>query len=503
MKTLLIDPPYNCLMGTKAPSIYPLGLAYLSAMLNKAGHESVYVNLDYDDTLIYVNPFSRVKNVSFYKKYLDECDKDLDCHTWKKLKDLLVWISPEIVGISCVTVKMKSVLKVARIIKNYSLDIKVVLGGHHSQIYAKDILNNCLDVDFIIKGEGEESLVELADLLEKQKLKNGSNLEESLKNIDGLVFRDDLGKACENRPRSFISNLDSLPYAESAKYYKNERLINLPLSSIMTSRGCPYQCSYCATNQIWQRNIRRRSVENVINEIEYRISEQNIREFNFLDDCFTMNKNWILEFCNLILRKNISINWSCISSISFIDETLFGLIVRAGCNKINLGIESGSERILELCNKHLNLNHARKIFDYARKYRISTTAYFMMGFPTETKDDIKKTQELICELKPNWVYMNIWIPLPGTTFFDWAVKKGLIDVKSAWSGDIYESLQFNYTNMISDEALNQLVDEAYELCYKINKKMVNILKRIPFKAYIKKPHKAILDMKKFADWVRK
>lgn len=503
MKTLLIDPPYNCLAGIKTPCVYPLGLAYLSAVLNRSAHESVYINLDYDDTLIYTNPFSRAKNISLYKRYLEKCDKDLNCNSWKTLEDLLIWMSPEIVGISCVTVKMRSVLKMARIIKDYSSDIKVVLGGHHSQIYANDILNNCPDIDFIIKGEGEESLVELADLLEKVKLGNSHNLEESLKNIDGLVFRDNLGRACENIPRTFIFNLDSLPYAESAKHYRNRELINLPLSSIMASRGCPYQCSYCATNQIWHRKVRRRSVKNVIGEIEYRISNEKIREFNFLDDCFTMDKNWMLEFCDSLLRKNILINWSCISSVNFIDESLFKLIVRAGCNKINLGIESGSERILKLCNKHFNLNQAKKIFDYARKYRVSTTAFFMIGFPTETEDDVKKTQECIYQLSPSWVYMNVLIPLPGTKFFDWAVKEGLIDTKLAWHGDIYENLQFNYTNVINDKLFNELVDESYELCYKINKKMGNVLKRIPLKAYIKKPHKAISDMRKFADWVRK
>ena len=127
----------------------------------------------------------------------------------------------------------------------------------------------------------------------------------------------------------------------------------------------------------------------------------------------------------------------------------------------------------------------------------------MMGFPTETEEDIRKTQQCIHQLRPNWVYMNILIPLPGTKFFDWAVNEGLIDTRSAWSGDMYKNLQFNYTNTIDDDLFNKLVDENYELCYKINKRIRNVLKRIPLKAYVKKPHKAVLDMKKFADWVRK
>jgi len=496
-KILLIDPPYNRLMGIEAPTIYPLGLSYLSAVLNSEGHDAVYVNLDYDDSLTYPNYFSRKKNIEYYKKYILECGAGSVHGLWSEFEELLSRWAPDIVGISATTLKMKSVLKIARIAKTHSKDIKVVLGGHHSQIYACEILDNSKDVDFVIKGEGERTMIELARFL------SGPKDVAELKDISGIAFRNDAGIAEETRPRELIPDLDSLPYADSAKYYEQGRLVDMPLASAMGTRGCPHDCNYCATNNIWHRRVRRRSVKNVIDELKYRIKKDSIYEFNFLDDCFTVNKNWTEEFCDSILREGLPINWSCISDINSIDEDLFRLIVKAGCNKINLGIESGSERILKLCNKNLQLDRAKRIFNYARKYRISTTAYFMAGFPSETTEDINKTIELIKELDPNWVYLNVLIPLPGTVFFKRAVKEGLINPMMAWSGDIYEHLQANYTNQISDEEFNRLIDEAYALCYKLDKRTVNIFKRIPFKAYLRQPQKILSDTKKLANWVRR
>ncbi|MBL7070867.1 MAG: radical SAM protein [Candidatus Omnitrophica bacterium] len=497
LRVLLIDPPYNRLMGLEAPSIYPLGLSYISAVLNKAGHEAVYVNLDYDDSHAYSNPFSREKNIGYYKKYKKECDGRSAHAVWSELRELFSIWTPDIVGISATTLKMKSVQVVAKAAKAYSKSVKVILGGHHSQIYAGEILDKCKDVDYIVKGEGEETMVELVRFL------SGSGTGESLKDINGIAFRNDTGSVEETGPRALISDLDSLPFADPAKYYRDGRLIDMPLASIMGTRGCPYDCNYCATNNIWLRKVRRRSVENVIAEIRHRMKNDNIYEFNFLDDCFTMNKKWTEEFCDSILSEALPINWSCISDINSIDEDLFKLIVRSGCNKINLGIESGSDRILRLCNKGLDMEKAKKIFGYARKHRISTTAYFMMGFPTEGPEDIKKTEALIRELNPNWVYMNVLIPLPGTKFFDRAVSDGLIAPERAWSGDIYKHLQANYTGKIDDEEFNGLVDEAYALCYKLDKRVTNIFKRIPFRAYLKQPQKVLSDTKKFAEWVRR
>jgi len=138
-------------MGIKIPPIYPLGLTqYLSVALNKAGHKATYINLDYDDTLIYANPFSRVKNISFYKKYLEQCDKPLHCNTWKNLEDLLILLEPDIVGISYVTVKMGSVLKIARIVKNYSSDIYEHLQFNYTKTISDESFNKLVDETYML-----------------------------------------------------------------------------------------------------------------------------------------------------------------------------------------------------------------------------------------------------------------------------------------------------------------------------------------------------------------
>lgn len=141
-----------------------------------------------------------------------------------------------------------------------------------------------------------------------------------------------------------------------------------------------------------------------------------------------------------------------------------------------------------------------QVFYYAKKYRISTTAYFMIGFPTETTKDIQDTRKFISELDPNWVYANVLIPLPGTEIFRMCVEKGLIDEKMAWSGELYKDLQTNYTGTIKDDEFNELVDGIFGLCFKINKKASNLFRRMPIRQYIIDPSKIISDSRKLISW---
>jgi magnesium-protoporphyrin IX monomethyl ester (oxidative) cyclase len=496
MKVLLFDPPYERLMGIKTTPVYPIGLAYLTSYLNKAGHEAQYFNLDFDDSLPYSNLYSRVTNIKNYSQYKFEVRNDSNHYVWGEVRDILRDHSPQIVGISCITLKMQSALKIAKSIKEFNSNIIVILGGHHPQLFASEIYNNVFDIDIIIKNEGEISLLNCVNAIQNNK----GTLAEKLKDVGGIFFRDSSNNVIETDSLSLISNLDDLPFPDSAVYIKNKTLETLPLIALMASRGCPYNCNYCATHNIWQNKIRKRSVGNVIDEIKMRIEKQNDRYFYFFDDCFTLNKNWTIEFCDRVIKENLQINWSCISNVNLVDETLFKKMIKAGCTKINLAVESGSERILKASNKNIELDYIRKVFKYTKKYNISTTAYFMIGFPTETIEDIRKTQAMIKELSPNWVYVNVLIPLPPTQYYKWAVDNRLIDQRLAWSGDIYEHLQTNYTGTINNEQFDNLVDETFKLSFQINKKISNLWKRVPLQHYLRNPRKMLSDVGKFISW---
>lgn len=493
MKILLFDPPYERLMGIKTTPIYPIGLSYLAAVLKHYGHDTLYINLDFDDSLSYSNPFSRIENINRYQRYLTELGDNSNHPVWNELGGIIQNYSPQVVGISCISLKMKSALKMAKIIKGLNSNIKIILGGHHPQLYPYEILQNCPFVDIIVKGEGETTLLEIVNSLSKSK---------QLNDIPGIYFRDSGNNIIETEDRMLFTPLDDFPFPESAYYIKDSNLQVLPLTCLMASRGCPFNCSYCATNNMWRRKVRRRSVDNVVNEIKYRIEKQNDRYYNFFDDCFTLDKEWTIEFCDRVIKDNLQINWACISSVNLLEENLFKKMVQAGCIKINLGIESGSERILKSLNKAIDLDYVGYVFNYVRKYKISTTTYFMLGFPTETVDDLRKTQDLIRELRPNWVYANVLIPLPGTECYRQVVDNGLIDGKLAWSGDIYKHLQVNYTGTIKDEQFNELVDETFDLCFKINRRFSNVWRRIPLKQYMHNPMKMHSDLRRFVSWLK-
>jgi len=361
-------------------------------------------------------------------------------------------------------------------IKKVDQRIVTVFGGHHSQIFAKEILEKAKDVDFIVLGEGEECLQELATELEK-------NQAADFEAIKGLVYRSNGNKIAFNESRPLINDLDALPYAASCYSYIEKKLVKVPTVGIMASRGCPYNCNYCATNNMWQRRVRRRSPQNVIGEIKVILATQKEKFLSFYDDCFTLDKKWLLEFCNIMIKDKIKVNWQCITSANLLDPSIFKVLIQAGCRKINIGVESGSERILKLANRKVDLNIAKEVFKLAKKYNISTTAYIMIGFPSETEFDIRLTQKAIRELQPNWVYCNVLVPLPGTVFYNRCLEHKLIDPTNAWRGDSIKNIIMNFTNTIPDDLFFNLVDETFQLCYKINSSIINIIKRAPIRQY--------------------
>jgi radical SAM superfamily enzyme YgiQ (UPF0313 family) len=401
---------------------------------------------------------------------------------------------PDLIGFTATTVKIKSVFKLAAIAKEKNPAIYTVLGGHHSQLFAREILDQNRDIDFIVLGEGEVTFQALLQTLSAHDL-NG------LETIAGLCFRKGTSVVL-NKTRNFIENLDGLPWPAPCYYFENNVYHKLPINAIMASRGCPFACHYCATNSIWQRKVRMRSPVNVLNEIKSIIAEQKERYFSFYDDCFTLNKKWLNEFCDLLVSQHVRINWQCITSANLLDEDIFKKIVRAGCVKINVAIESGSERILKIANKNLDLSVIKGVFKLAKKFGISTAAYIMLGFPGETEEDIRLTQKIMREVRPHWVYCNVLMPLPGTVFYDHCVADRLIDPNSAWAGDSVRNIIANYTRNLPDKQFYELVDETFGISYTINTHFWNLVRRAPIAAYFKNPTRFLRDVKRTLEYMK-
>jgi radical SAM superfamily enzyme YgiQ (UPF0313 family) len=496
MKILLVDAPFYRLQGSTPSTVYPLGLAYITSYLKNEGHDSLYFNLDGDPSIPFLNPLSVSAIKAEYDNYLQEVSDVSSHQIWQDYIEVLKVFRPDVVGISIPSVKAKSVFKLLKITKSVASRIYTVVGGHHSQVYAKDMLENDKNLDFVIRDEGEITMVELA-----RQLENPASFHPE--SILGLVYRDSAGNIKVNERRPFIEDLDKLPWPSFCYYKKGDELIAHPKTAIMASRGCPYDCNYCATNNMWARRVRMRSPDNVIKEIKHIIVSQKGRFLTFCDDCFTLNKKWLVELCDIIIKDKIKINWDCITSINLLDEAIFRKIVEAGCVKVNVAIESGSQRILKLVNKNIDFGIVRKLFPIFRKYKISTAVYVMVGFPTETEYDIRLTQGVIQELRPNRVYCSVLLPLPGTVCYEQCIERGLLDLTNAWRGDSIKSTVMNLTTTLTDEEFYRLADETFDICYKINTNVFNLMRCVPVMSYLKNPSSLFFDAIRMAQYLKK
>ena len=387
---------------------------------------------------------AELENNGYRPKVLDTqlCDR-----TTEETIKLCVDLNPNFIGIYCNTSNYKHTLELAEGIKE-RLNVPVIFGGPHVTIRPIEVLNNDC-VDYIVIGEGELALVELLDVLNNKP-------ESGLRGVKGVGFKED-GEAIINPRRELVQNLDSLPfparhlvpllrYKPSPNQYKR-----LPMTTMMVSRGCPFSCTFCNTEAIWTRKYRIRSVKNVVKEIEHLISDYGIKEINFWDDVWGLNKEWIEEFCDTILQKGIELTWSCECRVNTINRELLNKMKAAGCWCIFFGIETLDPEILEAIDKKITVEQIISALGWAKGAGVETRANFILGLPKETPAKVKKMLKAICKLNPDYVKFNILTPYPETALYK-QIKEGkwgrMIDESyDKLTGYFATFLPFGYKNM--------------------------------------------------------
>jgi len=398
MKVVLIQPclslkeRYGKALGKVGPSCEPLGLAYLAAAIR---------NNDYEVEIIDASALN---------------------YTNKQLIEHLKKSKPDLVGISILTPMYLRAKETIHNIKKSIKNIKIVVGGPHVTVFPKLTLEENPEIDFAIYGEAEHTIVEVLDALEKKS---------SLKKIKGLVLRDK-DKVIINPAREIIKDIDTLSFPardllpmkiyRPAPTYFNK----LPSYLILTSRGCPYNCSYCS--KVMGNVYRAHSVKRVIEEMELLIDIYNAKEIIFRDDTFTVNRQRVEDLCDEIIKRKIheKIKWTCMSRVNLVDLELLQKMKKAGCWSMHFGIESGSQRLLDLIQKGIKLEQSRNAIKWARKAGIETKAFFMIGLPTETKEESLATIKFSKELDPDWVQFTITTPYPGTKLYNITKKDGTL-----------------------------------------------------------------------------
>lgn len=437
MKVVLIQPKYS---GHVLHP--PLGLGYIASFLQREGH---IVNI---------------------------IDANLGLsHT--KIIDKIKQIEPGLIGISVMTDTFIETKKVVARIKS-EINVPVVLGGTHVTALPKYSMRET-NADFCVCGEGELIIKELVFALEN---------EISIDNINGLIYRKK-NEIVINPPRDLIANLNNLPFPAWSLMDPNKYTIapvlastdDAPIAPILTTRGCPFQCAFCASNITWKRRLRFRSPDNVVDEIEYLLNNFGVKHIHFSDDNFTFSKKHTMDICNEIMKREIDITWSCPNGVRVdsLDDELLKTMSKAGCRTLGFGIESGSQKILNNVNKHLNLSIVPKIIKKAKKNNITTFGFFILGLPGETRETIEKTIKFSKNLDLDRAWFFILAPLPGSKIFnEWIQNKSLNEIP--WNSlDTYTGIiqQGNLTV----EALESYQKRAVREFYLRPKVLLNLLKK--------------------------
>jgi len=421
---------------------YPFGLSSLASFLKEKGHQILIYDADHGE-----KPVSLTSSdmLSVFPNYLKGI-QNLNHPIWKEVETAIKNYNPDLIGITFMSTKKGSVENIINISKKLYPQTLVVLGGAHPSILYKSSLEQT-KADFVVIGEGEETFSELID-----QVQNGRKKFEEIK---GLAFKSKTGEIIRTSPRPLIEDLDTLPFPDRETLYKKETYRSDDLSMIMTSRGCPYNCTFCSS--LWERRVRNRSIPNIIREIKYLISTYKTQNIYFKDDTFTINKKRISAFCDALEQENIKINWECLTRIELLDEELVLKMQKTGMNYLKIGIETGSPRLLKATNKNVTLEQIKRGAKLLNRLNQKWSAFFMIGFPDETEEEIFLTWKLIKEINPTYISMSILVPYPGCKDYYDLEKIGAIQENSNWN--LYDpfSLSTHFTKNIEKEEFQELV----------------------------------------------
>ncbi|MBD3263870.1 MAG: radical SAM protein [Candidatus Omnitrophica bacterium] len=449
--TLLIRPPYKKETWASGKEI-PLGISYIASYL-----ESQNISSEIFDMQVYSEPY------------------DL-------LGQVLVKRKPEIIGITANTVNIFDAAGVAKFIKNHNKKIITVIGGAQASALPKETLEYFPCFDYLIYGEGEVTFYKLIDSI--------INKTDST-HIEGLAYREKKN-VCINPERELIKNIDEIPFPAREKldihryhpcfghYYK------LPSTGLYTIRGCPYNCSFCCSDNVWSNRVRPMSAKRVIEEIKHCMVKYNIRDFSFNDDVFTLFRNRVFEICSTIIQEDLNITWNCWSRVDTVDYEMLQCMKRAGCFNIRYGVDAVSPYSLRISSKGTTAEQAENAVELTKAAGIHCSANFIIGFPGESIEDINKAIAFSKKLKSDHAVYNFFGPGPGSPIFKellvgkypdtlWgSIFKKFVSEKNR----IDQQIDLEFLKFLSGQTKATILDEH-------EKKAIRTLSITIIKAYIK------------------
>lgn len=411
----------------------PLGILYIAAVLKKAGYQIAFHDL------------------TFAKDF--KClDSDIR--------------NSDVVGFSASSPLLGIAKEVLAYVKEINPNVKTIIGGPHPTQDAEDSLR--AGFDFAVIGEGEETILELMKGLK------ANNWEQ----IDGVAYKTN-GEIRTNNPRQFIHDLDSVPLVDRnlvdySKYFS---------FAMMATRGCPFKCAFCKPmqNKLFGTRVRRRSIPNIVDEMEQLNKIDRKKVIYFKDDTLTVcSFQWFRDFRNELKKRRLNIKWGCNARVDTVDEEKLILMKESGCVGLSFGVESGSQKILDFYQKGTKVEQAIKAFALCHKIKLEALAFILIGAPIETREDLEMTYQLVRKIKPDLWFVFIATPFPGNFLHEYAKEKGIIKKDRFLDYIEFDNAQNSKDLNLTMELEYLTEDDIKEYRDKINHHMIRrtILRRI-------------------------
>ncbi|MFZ5573411.1 MAG: B12-binding domain-containing radical SAM protein [Thermodesulfobacteriota bacterium] len=425
--------------------------------------------------LCYISSY--LKNLSIKSKIIDANALNLK---EEEIIGLLAKYRPRAVGISATTPTIVKAYETIDCIKSFFPGMVVIIGGPHPSALPRQTLEENKNIDIVVKGEGEITTRELVAAIKKN---------EGYRGIKGIIYREGT-EIRVNPQRERIVDIDQLPfpdrsdlpihkYRPSIKWYQRT-----PFTTIMTSRGCPNDCIFCASKNILGRTVRFRSPENVIAEIKLLIEQFGIKEIIFYDDTFTHNKKHAQRICECMLREKLDITWGCLSRVDKVDKPLLELMKKAGCHILSYGVESGNQEMLRRMRKKTKLEQIREAIKATTEAGIDISTSFVFGVPGETKASMEETIRFALEIDPLFAQFYRVVPFPGTDLFTMYLEQNAGE-KIKWQEflEVGNSDNLIKLDTITTADFNRLLKESYKRFYLRPSKILKILYKMstPYK----------------------
>lgn len=347
--------------------------------------------------------------------------------SWEDYIRDLQALQPDIIVLSITTPTLENDVRAAILAKEQCARALVGAKGAHFLTLDQEALIKYPDLDFVFRGEYEETMSELYQRVSEQL--PAAPARYDLGGIAGLTWRRGGLELERNPDRGLVKDLDCLPYparhlVNPMHYIRPD--LGVPQTTLVTERGCPFTCSFCLAPAVSGAKVRRRSPENVVGEIRECVEKHNTRDFLFRSDLFTADKKWVARLCEAIIASGLNIRWACNSRVDTIERETLRLMRKAGCWLVAFGVESGSEELLERMDKRIDKDEARAALKILREEKVKSSIYLLIGMPWETRETFRETVEFAKELDPDFVEFFYVYPFMGTRLYEDAVQAGVL-----------------------------------------------------------------------------